>query len=200
MITSYLQYITEKINIKKININYTDILSSINAKEVNIYDILKIPKNFYKDKFTLSFMSNNIEFANSLASIGLKKSKIQNSDDFQTFIDTSIKWMCIYYINDNELDDPVYIIIESWDADREEWQTPKMYKINGMFKSFYDKLSSKTIELIDNNKNYIYTTSDGNTWELQNVDNKNKIYKVSFTRDELNKLLKDNKNIKVDLI
>src|SRR5574344_1031813 len=162
MITSYLQYITEKINIKKISIN--------------------------------------IEFANSFASIGLKKSKIQNSDDFQTFIDTSIKWMCIYYINDNELDDPVYIIIESWDADREEWQTPKMYKINGMFKSFYDKLSSKTIELIDNNKNYIYTTSDGNTWELQNVDNKNKIYKVSFTRDELNKLLKDNKNIKVDLI
>ena len=66
-------------------------------------------------------------------------------------------------------------------------------------KKFYDKLSSKTIEVTDGDGNYIYVTSDGNTWELQNLDKENDVYKRFFRKEELQSLL-NNKNVKVSII
>ena len=69
-------------------------------------------------------------------------------------------------------------------------------------KKFYDKLSSKTIEIFDKNsgKNYIYSTSNsGNDWELKNLNDEDGEFKRFLHNDELKKLV-SNDNIKVSIM
>jgi hypothetical protein len=179
--------------LESMNIWHDVLLSAISAEEKDIFDTLKLPKDFYQGRLTLDFLSSNIEFVNSLSSLGLKKSPVQNTEEYQTFVNKPCKWMFIYDIASNELENPLYITFQVWNETNKEWEDVKLFKINGDVKKFYDKLSSKTIEVTDGDENYIYITSDGNTWELQNLDKENDIYKRYFRKDELQSLLNDRK-------
>ena len=179
--------------LESMNIWHDVLLSAISAEEKDIFDTLKLPKDFYQKRLTLDFLSSNIEFINSLSSLGLKKSSVQNTDEYQTFVNKPCKWMFIYDISSNELENPIYITFQVWNETNKEWEDVKLFKINGNVKNFYDKLSSKTIEVTDGDENYIYITSDGNTWELKNLDIENDVYKRFFTKDELQSLLNDRK-------
>jgi hypothetical protein len=179
--------------LESMNIWHDVLLSAISAEEKDIFDTLKLPKDFYQGRLTLDFLSDNIEFVNSLSSLGLKKSPVQNTEEYQTFVNKPCKWMFIYDIASNELENPLYITFQVWNETNKEWEDVKLFKINGDVKKFYDKLSSKTIEVTDGDENYIYITSDGNTWELQNLDKENDIYKRFFRKDELQSLLNDRK-------
>lgn len=185
--------------LESMNIWHDVLLTSINAEEMDIYDTLKLEKDFYNNRLTLDFLSDNIEFINSLSSLALKKSSVQNTDDYQTFVNKPCKWMFVYDINSNELENPLYILFQTWNETSKEWDDVKFFKINGDTKNFYDKLTSKTIEVTDGDENYIYVTADGNTWELQNLDSENDIYKRYFRKDELQKVLDDRK-VKVSII
>jgi len=179
--------------LESMNIWHDVLLSAISAEEKDIFDTLKLPKDFYQGRLTLDFLSDNIEFVNSLSSLGLKKSPVQNTEEYQTFVNKPCKWMFIYDIASNELENPLYITFQVWNDTSKEWEDVKLFKINGDVKKFYDKLSSKTIEVTDGDENYIYITSDGNTWELQNLDKENDVYKRFFRKDELQSLLNDRK-------
>jgi hypothetical protein len=179
--------------LESMNIWHDVLLSAISAEEKDIFDTLKLPKDFYQGRLTLDFLSDNIEFVNSLSSLGLKKSPVQNTEEYQTFVNKPCKWMFIYDIASNELENPLYITFQVWNETSKEWEDVKLFKINGDVKKFYDKLSSKTIEVTDGDENYIYITSDGNTWELQNLDKENDVYKRFFRKDELQSLLNDRK-------
>jgi hypothetical protein len=185
--------------LESMNIWHDVLLSAISAEEKDIFDTLKLPKDFYEGRLTLDFLSNNIEFVNSLSSLGLKKSVVQISDEYETFLNKPCKWMFIYDISSNELENPLYITFQVWNQTNKEWEDVKFFSINGDVKKFYDKLSSKTIEVTDGDDNYIYITSDGNTWELQNLDKENDVYKRFFRKDELQSLLNDRK-VKVSII
>ena len=185
--------------LESMNIWHDVLLSAISAEEKDIFDTLKLPKDFYDGRLTLDFLSNNIEFVNSLSSLGLKKSPVQNTEEYQTFVNKPCKWMFIYDISSNELENPLYITFQVWNETNREWEDVKLFKINGDVKKFYDKLSSKTIEVVDGDENYIYTTSNGNDWELQNSDKVNDIYKKNFRKEELQKLI-DERNIKLNII
>jgi len=185
--------------LESMNIWHDVLLSAISAEEKDIFDTLKLPKDFYQGRLTLDFLSDNIEFINSLSSLGLKKSPVQNTEDYQTFVNKPCKWMFIYDINSNELENPVYIAFQTWNETNKDWEDVKLFQINGDVKKFYDKLSSKTIEVADGDENYIYTTADGNTWELQNLDKENDIYKRFFRKDELQSLLNERK-VKISII
>jgi hypothetical protein len=185
--------------LESMNIWHDVLLSAISAEEKDIFDTLKLPKDFYNDRLTLDFLSSNIEFINSLSSLGLKKSPLQNTEDYQTFVNKPCKWMFIYDIASNELENPVYIAFQVWNETNKDWEDVKLFKVNGDVKKFYDKLSAKTIEVADGDENYIYTTSDGNTWELQNLDKENDIYKRFFRKDELQSLLNERK-VKLSII
>ena len=174
--------------LESMNIWHDVLLSAISAEEKDIFDTLKLPKDFYDGRLSLDFLSDNIEFINSLSSLGLKKSPVQNTEEYQTFVNKPCKWMFIYDISSNELENPLYITFQVWNETNKEWEDVKFFKINGDVKKFYDKLSSKTIEVTDGDGNYIYVTSDGNTWELQNL-----VYKRFFRKDELQSLLNDRK-------
>ena len=175
------------------------LLSSVGAEEVNIFDTLKLPQDDFSDKLDLDSLGDNVEFINSLSSIALKKSPIQNSDDFQTFLNKPCRFMFLYDINSNELENPVYIMMQVYNDTLSSWDTLKIYKIQDDVKKFYDKLTSRTIEIVDGDQNFIYTTSNGNEWVLQNKDVENDVYKQTFRKEELEDLVKDRK-IKINVI
>jgi len=175
-----------------------DLISSISGEEVDIYDTLKLPKEDFNGK-DLNFLSENIEFINSLSSLGLKKSTLQNTDDFESFLNVQVKFMFIYKSNSSELENPVYLLIELWDDNKMEWSNVRLFKVNSDVKKFYDILSSKTVELFDGEKNYIYKTSNTNDWELQNLLDETNLFKRFLTSEELVDLLR-NSEIKSKII
>ena len=177
---------------ESLNLWHDVILGSIGAKEEDIYDIIKLPKEQYQSKMNIDFLSNDVEFINSLASIGLKKSPVQSTDDFECFINKPCKFMFIYGVESNELENPIYILFECWNETLKKWDDAKLYKVNDDVKRFYDKLSSKTIEVTDGEENYIYSTSNGNEWELQN-NKESDVYQKVLRNDDFEKLVNDRK-------
>ena len=179
---------------------WTDsLLEAIGAEEVDIYDTFKLPIEDYKDKLDLDYLEDNVEFINSLSSIALKKSEVKLSDDYATFLNKPCRFMFIYDINSNELENASYLIFQSWNDTLNKWEDIKLYKIHGNVQKFYDKLISRTIELIDGGENYIYSVSNGNEWVLQNSEKENDIYKKVFRKEELEDLL-SKQNIKVNIL
>lgn len=169
------------------------LISSINGEEVDIFDTLKLPKDRFVKKINIDYLHNNVEFINSLVSIGLKKSEMNKSDDYECFLNKPCKWMFLYNYDSNELENPEFIIFQTWNETLTKWDDAKLYKVNDSVKKFYDKLTSRTIEIIDGDQNYIYSTSNGNDWNLQNVDKQNDTYQKSLRKEDLQKLLDDKK-------
>ena len=185
--------------VESLTIWHDALLSALSAEEVDMFDTFNLPVDDFKDKLDLDALENNVEFINSLSSIALKKSALQHSDDYSTFLNKPCKFMFIYGINRNELENPDYLLFQSWNETLDKWEEVKSYKINDEVKKFYDKLSSRTIELVDGDQNYIYTTNNGNEWVLQNSDKENDIYKKVFRKEEFQDFIKERK-IKVNII
>lgn len=185
--------------LESLNIWHDALLTSIDAEELDIFDTFKLPNDDFNDKLDLDFLTDNIEFINSLSSIALKKSELKNSEDFETFLNKPCKFMFIFDINANELENPAYLLFQTWNETSNKWEDVKLYKVKDNIKKFYDKLTSRTIEIIDGDENYIYDTSNGNEWNLQNIDKENDIYQRVFRKDELQSLLSD-RNVKVNVI
>lgn len=187
--------------LESLTIWHDALLSSISAEEVDIFDTFQLPTDEYKDKLDLDFLGDHVEFINSLSSIALKKSELQHSDDYSTFINKPCKFMFIYGINRNELENPEYLLFQSWQETLEKWDDVKLFKVNDDVKKFYDKLSSRTIELIDtgSGENYIYNISNASEWILQNTEKENDTYKKVFRKEELQDFLSE-RNIKVNIL
>jgi len=196
---TYLESLKIDVAIINVDINeslglyYENILKSIGAEEVDMFDTFNLPKDDFADKLNLDLLTTNTEFINSLSSIGLKKSNLQNTDDLETFVNKPCRFMLIYNIEASELENPIYIVFQSWNETIDKWDESKLYKVNGEIKNFYDKLSSRVIEIDDKGDKYIYQTSNGNEWTLQNVDKENDTFKKYFRKDEFEKLINDMK-------
>ena len=184
---------------ESLNIWHDVLLNAINAEELDIFDTLKLPEDFFKGSLDLDYLSDNVEFINSLSSLALKKSQLEDTETYQTFLNKPCKFMFIYGQEQNELENPIYIIFQTWNESLKRWEDVKLYKVNSDVKKFYDKLSSKTIEIVDGDQNYIYSTSNGGEWELQNSTKESDIYKKVFRKEELQKML-DDRNIKINII
>lgn len=184
--------------LESLTIWHDALLNSIRAEEQDLISTLKLSDDF-RDKLQFDDLQDSVEFINSLSSIALKKSSIQNSDDYQTFLNKPCKFMFLFDINSNELENPVYLLFQIWNESLSKWEDVKLYKVNDDVKKFYDKLTSRTIEITDADQNYIYQTSNGNEWILQNIDNENDTFKKTFRKDELQELLKD-RNVSVNII
>ncbi len=183
---------------ESLNILDDVLLSSIAAENVDLLSTLKLPVEF-QDKLDLDELSSNIEFINSISSIGLKKSALQNTDDFETFVNKPCRFILLYDFNANELENPDYILFQSYNSTIQKWDDTKLYKVKDDIKKFYDKLTSKTIEIIEGDVNYIYTTSNGNDWTLQNVESQNDIYTKEISKEELQKII-DERKVVINII
>jgi hypothetical protein len=184
---------------ESLNIWHDALLSAIGAVEANFFTILNLPEEDFRDRLDLEVLSNDVEFINSLSSIRLKKSSVENSENYQTFLNKPCRFMFLYDVNSNELENPIYIIIQLYNETSSQWLDAKMYKIQDDVKKFYDRLTSRTIEIVDGDVNYIYSTSNGNEWVLQNKDKMNDVYGESFRKEELEDLIR-NKKVVVTVI
>lgn len=171
------------------------LLDSIGAEEVNMFDTFKLPIDEFKDKMDLDYLEDNVDFINSLSSIALKKSDVKLSDDYETFISKPCRFMLIYNINSNELENPSYLIFQSWNETLSKWEDVKLYKVNGDIQRFYDKLISRTIEI---DGEYIYS-NQANEWILQNKEKATDVYKEVLRKNEMEDFLNNNK-VKVNII
>jgi hypothetical protein len=170
------------------------LLSSIGAEEVDLTKTLSLESS---ENLDIDYLSDNIDFLNSLASLGLKKSPVQNTEDIETFLNKPCRFMLIYDINSNELQGAEFMLFQTYNETLNKWDPTKLYKMNisgdNIQQRFFDKLTSRTIEITDGDENYIYTTSNGNDWELQNLTKENDTYKRFFRKEDLQKLLDDRK-------
>lgn len=190
----------DKFNLlESLNIWHDLIFTSIGAEEVNPYDTFKLPGDFAGGKLEIDSLADNIEFINSLASIGLKKSDVKTTDDFQTFVNKPIKFLLIYDVASDELENPKFMLVQVWNELNKEWQQTKAYKLSEDIGKFYDKLTSKTVEITDGDQNYIYTTSNANEWVLQNPEKENDVWLKVFRNQEFEDLINTRK-VKINII
>jgi hypothetical protein len=196
---TYLESLLIDVSLVTIDINeslgmfYENVLKSIGAEEVNIYDTFHLPEEEFSDKLNLDLLTTNPEFINSLSSIGMKISSLQNTDDLETFVNKPCRFLFIYRIEANELENPNFMIFQSWNETIGKWDNMKTYKVQGDIKNFYDKLSSKVIEIVDGEDVYIYQSANKNEWNLQNLDKENDKFKKYFRKDEFENFINDNK-------
>ena len=184
---------------ESISIWHDVLLSAISAKEEDIFEVFSLPKDEFAGNLDLDFLEDSVEFVNSLSSIGLKKSAVQNTDDYQTFVNKPCKFMFVYKADRNELENPSYIIFQVWNESLRRWDEANLYSVNDQVSKFYDKLTSKTVEISDGDENYIYQTSNGSDWELQNSEKENDVYKKSFRKEEMEKLISE-RGIRLSII
>jgi hypothetical protein len=184
---------------ESLNMMHDTLLSSISAKEEDIFDALSLPKEQFGSSLDVDFLEDSVEFVNSLSSIGMKKSSVKHSDDFQTFLNKPCKFMFVYKSDMDELQNPSYVIFQPWNETLDRWEDARLYSVNDDISKFYDKLTSRTIEIRDGEENYIYQTSNGSDWTLQNSDKENDIYKKVFRKEELQNLISD-RNISLSII
>lgn len=184
---------------ESLGVYYENILKSIGAEEVNIFDVFSLPKDQFVDKLNLDVLTANPEFIHSLSSIGLKKSGLQNTDELETFASKPCRFMLIYRVEANELENPDYIIFQSWNETIDKWDDTKLYKMVGKnIQKFYDKLSSRIIEIDYNGEKYLYQSDNKNEWILQNNKESDKFRKY-FRKEEFEKFINDNK-FKINII
>lgn len=171
------------------------LLKSINATPIDIFNTLKLDKNSNID---LEYLDKDTKFINTLSNIGLKKTNLETSSDYETFLLSACRFMFISDKKSSSLDNPYYLLLQSFNKPLNKWETTNIYKINDNIKKFYDQLSSKVIEIEDNGEKFIYETSDKNNWTLKSVKETD-IYKRYFNKEELEKVIQDRK-VKVRII
>ena len=184
---------------ESLDIWHDTLLSSISAEEVDLFDTLFLPKEEFINNLDIEFLEDIVEFVNALTSLRLKKSELQNTDTIESFVNKPCKFMFIYGIESSELENPIYILFQVWNETQRKWSDVKLYKVNENVKKFYDKLSSKEIEVIDGDEKYIYVTSNGNDWLLKDEDKETDTYKKSLRKEELEKLLSE-RNVKISIV
>lgn len=191
------------VNILESIVTDTDmLLKSIEAKEVDIFKTFELNPDNFKNNFTIERLYKSKSFNNSLNKKNMKKSKLEETDDSETFIENTynIKFFLIHDINKLSIDNPNYIVYQSKKKVDNKWDSVRMYEVNGDIKNFYDKLSNKTIELKKDDKVYIYFTSNsGNNWQLQNIEQSNDIFLDILDREQIKMILKD-KDISITII
>lgn len=168
------------------------VMKSVGGEEIDIYKEFNLPFEEY-NKMNIDELFNSSKFINSLSSIGLKKSNIQNTDDYETFLKRPMKFGMIYKIEANELENPDYVAFQSWNISSDSWERIKTFRVSVDIKNFYDKLSSKLIELEKDGSKYIYSTSNGNEWILQNKEKENNKFKSYFRKEELEDFISSQK-------
>jgi hypothetical protein len=164
--------------------------------------------NYIPTDTDLETLSDDVTFFNSLSSIGLRVSEMETlgpkdgeSGDHQTFLNKPCRLMTIHRLDSDRLENPIYILLQAWNETLNKWDRTRIYKVNGDMAKFYDKLTSRTVELKDDKGDVrIYATSNtGNDWVLQQPEKANTTFRKIMRREELQELL-DNGDISVRVI
>lgn len=205
---SYNQFLFESITFTNIEIleslvTSTDkLLKLIDAKEVNLFDTFNLDRDNFDADFDIYYLYENKEFNDFLTDNELKKDEIESTENYETFLDNvyDVRFFTLHKIEQSELEKPQFIILQSKAKEEKEWNPVRCYTVNNDMRNFYDEMTSKTIELIDNDNRFIYKTSNsGNDWVLQNIEDENDKFKEYLSNEEIKRILIDS-SIKMTII
>lgn len=185
---------------ESVSTGIAQLLQSVDAKQVDFYYLLGINKDKFNGK-SINDIYDDSDFNKQVYTKKLKKGELVSTLDTENFLKKqyNIKYFFLIERDTPKLDSPKYIILQ-YNKRGGDWSDVFMYKIHGDIRNFFEKLTSKTIEIIDGNKRYVYQTSNsGNNWTLQNIDDENKTFKETIESDELRDIL-NNKNLNLNVI
>jgi hypothetical protein len=180
----YEQYLKEAITT-----DVDGLLDSINDKKVDFY-ALHLASDNYVNK-DIDSLYNDADFNQQLFKENLKKGELESTMDIENFLrkDIDMKFFFLYSRNETVLDNPDFLILQYYKDDK--WHPIEIYSIKGAVEKFYEKLTAKTIKLVDNNVTYIYVTSNsGNNWLLKEKDKKNDKFKENLETDDIKNLIR----------
>lgn len=178
------------------------LLKSIEAEEINIYHVLDLDESNYPRTLYIEELYEDKIFNKNLLKKGFKKTNLESTEETETFIDKTIdvKFFLIYKKDKSELEKPEYIIFQSKRQSATQWESLKAYKVNQDMRNFYDRLSSKTVEIKKDEKTYIFSTSNaGNDWQLKNINDETDVFKKIMKSEEIKAVLKD-KDVTITII
>ena len=177
-----------KLNLK---ISYDNLIKSSSLVEL---DYKSIFKTYQPDLETLV---ESPEFLADTLERDLVASQIHDSKKQSNLLDTEIKYVFLYSINDDEtnIEEPVYILIQQQNKEI------KLYYTTEDLNRFHEKLSSRIIKVTvrHNNKEWIYVTNNaGVNWLLQNLENETDRFTKEMSGEILTNLKNENK-IKIEV-
>lgn len=172
-----------KISNKSFKIWHDMLLKSIKATEKNVFFELKLNKKYFIDKMDIDLLIKDEKFIKNLKKMNLNPSQIYYTDDYNTFVNKPCKFLLLYNINDIELDNPKYILFQSWNNILMKWSELKLYEINDDINKFFNILISKTMKLKYKNKEFIYKTNNTSEWKLIKGETNNYFKKYMRTDD-----------------
>jgi hypothetical protein len=180
----YEQYIKEAITT-----DVDGLLDSINDKKVDFYSIGMASDNYVNK--TIDTLYDDADFNKQLFKENLKKGELESTLDIENFLrkDIDMKFFFLYSRNETILDNPDFLILQYYKDDK--WYPIEIYSIKGAIENFYEKLTAKTIKLVDDNVTYIYQTSNsGNNWLLKDKSKKNEKFKENLETEDIKSLIK----------
>lgn len=187
----YEQYIKEAITT-----DVDGLLNSINDEKVDFF-ALKLSNDDYINEM-IDKIYDDPNFNKQMFKNNLKKGDIESTMDIENFLKKNIdmKFFFLYNRNETVLDNPDFLLLQYYKNDK--WYPIEVYKIKGKVEDFYNKLTAKTIKLIDDNVVYIYQTSNsGNNWILKDEDKKNEKFKENLETEEIKTLIKNGAKLKI---
>jgi len=185
---------------ENISTGIAQLLKSVDAEQVDFYYKLGISKDKFMDK-SIEEIYNDSEFNNALYNKKLKKSELTSTLETENFLKKQydIRYFLLIDRDIPKIDTPKYIVFQ-YSKKELGWSDVFMYKVNGNIRNFFEKMTSRTIEVEDGDKKYVYQTSNsGNNWTLQNIDNQTDEFKDTLENDELRDILKQ-KNLELNVI
>jgi hypothetical protein len=205
---TYIEYLKEsldgiempyKIYLKEsIGAELESLLNVLDTEKIDFYTFFDVTKDDISEDADIDILVKNKHFLQALRDKFLKKTNVENSDDYETFLKSPIRFFFLYDKNKNNIENPDYIIVQEFDKNMKVWIPFKMYIIKDSMNKFYDKLTSKTIEIKTGNDTYIYnTTNSGNNWQLQNTELENDKFKKMMSSEELESLLGTDTTVKI---
>jgi hypothetical protein len=187
----YEQYIKEAITT-----DVDGLLNSINDEKTDFF-ALKLSNDDYINE-TIDEVYDDPNFNKQMFKNNLKKGDIESTMDIENFLKKNIdmKFFFLYSRNETVLNNPDFLLLQYYKNDK--WYPIEVYKIKGKVEDFYNKLTAKTIKLIDDNVVYIYQTSNsGNNWILKDEDKKNEKFKENLETEEIKTLIKNGAKLKI---
>lgn len=182
-IKTYKEFLNES---KSVSIGIDDVVSFF-SKKLNIKDIFDVKKTM-----NINDLYANNSFNELLLSEKLKKSELQDNKTFEMLIDNNYNLTFFLLFNKNQLkiEEPIYIIMQYFNNTTHELSELYLFKNDNRINDFYGMLTDANIEIKDNGKTYLYsTTNAGNNWEMKNLKMVDKKHKKELDKDEINNQL-----------
>ena len=182
-------------NLPDLKVSVEELLKPF-EEDLDIYRTFEMESTVISVNDNINKLYNNAIFNKSLSKKKLKKGKLQDTKDNETLLDDNfvLRFFFVYDKDAIELEEPKYVLIQSYNKEKDTSSKIMLFKNHNNISDFYQKLTDASIEIERGKKSLVYNTSNsGNNWELKNTKLSKGKFKPSVDHDEMKKIIKGKK-------